>query len=89
MWRRKSSGLELPEGLTGAVELVTFHILTIFPEFFHGPFEHGIIQRARESGLIEIQVHDLRQLDRRPAPDGGRPAVRRRRGHGAEGGPDV
>ena len=37
-----------------------FHIVTIFPEFFRGPFEHGVIQRAREAGLIEIQVHDLR-----------------------------
>jgi len=38
-----------------------FHVLTIFPEFFRGPFEHGVVQRAREAGLIEIQVHDLRQ----------------------------
>ena len=37
-----------------------FHIVTIFPEFFRGPFEHGVIQKARESGLIEIHVHDLR-----------------------------
>ena len=38
-----------------------FHVLTIFPEFFRGPFEHGVVQRAREAGLIEIQVHDLRR----------------------------
>ncbi len=37
-----------------------FHIVTIFPEFFRGPFEHGVIQKAREAGLIEIHVHDLR-----------------------------
>ena len=37
-----------------------FHIVTIFPEFFRGPFEHGVIQKAREAGLIDIQVHDLR-----------------------------
>ena len=37
-----------------------FHVLTIFPDFFRGPFEHGVIQRARESGLVEIQIHDLR-----------------------------
>jgi tRNA (guanine37-N1)-methyltransferase len=43
---------------------VTFHVLTIFPEFFHGPFDHGIIQRARESGRIDIQVHDLRRWTR-------------------------
>ena len=40
---------------------MTFHVLTIFPEFFRGPFEHGVIQRAREAGLIGIHVHDLRQ----------------------------
>jgi tRNA (guanine37-N1)-methyltransferase len=39
---------------------VKFHVLTIFPDFFRGPFEHGVIQRAREAGLIEIRVHDLR-----------------------------
>src|SRR5579863_9440620 len=38
-----------------------FHVLTIFPEFFRGPFEHGVVQRAREAGLVEIQVHDLRR----------------------------
>jgi tRNA (guanine37-N1)-methyltransferase len=37
-----------------------FHVLTIFPEFFRGPFEHGVIQRAREAGLVEIRIHDLR-----------------------------
>jgi tRNA (guanine37-N1)-methyltransferase len=37
-----------------------FDVLTIFPDFFRGPFEHGVVQRAREAGLIEIRVHDLR-----------------------------
>jgi tRNA (guanine37-N1)-methyltransferase len=39
---------------------VTFHVLTIFPEFFAGPFEHGVVARAREAGLIRIEVHNLR-----------------------------
>jgi len=39
---------------------MTFHVLTIFPEFFNGPFEHGVIERARRAGLIQIEVHDLR-----------------------------
>jgi len=39
---------------------VRFDVVTIFPEFFRGPFDHGIIRRAREAGLIELQVHDLR-----------------------------
>jgi len=38
-----------------------FHVLTIFPDFFRGPFEHGVVQKARETGRIEISVHDLRQ----------------------------
>jgi tRNA (guanine37-N1)-methyltransferase len=37
-----------------------FEILTIFPEFFRGPLEHGIVRRAREAGLVEIAIHDLR-----------------------------
>jgi len=43
---------------------VKFHIVTIFPEFFRGPFEHGVIHRAREVGRIEIHVHDLRTWTR-------------------------
>jgi tRNA (guanine37-N1)-methyltransferase len=37
-----------------------FDLLTIFPEFFRGPLEHGILRRAREAGLVEVNVHDLR-----------------------------
>src|SRR3954466_14716078 len=37
-----------------------FEIITIFPDFFRGPLEHGIVRRAREAGIIEIKVHDLR-----------------------------
>ncbi len=37
-----------------------FHIVTIFPEFFRGPFEHGVIQKAQAAGLIGIEIHDLR-----------------------------
>jgi tRNA (guanine37-N1)-methyltransferase len=31
-----------------------FDLLTIFPEFFAGPFDFGIIKRARQQGLVEI-----------------------------------
>ena len=37
-----------------------FHVLTIFPEFFQGPFEHGVIKRARDTGALEIRIHNLR-----------------------------
>ena len=35
-------------------------ILTIFPDFFRGPLDYGIVRRARETGLVEISIHDLR-----------------------------
>ena len=37
-----------------------FEILTIFPDFFRGPLDYGIVRRAREAGLIDIATHDLR-----------------------------
>src|SRR5437899_12925100 len=37
-----------------------FDLITIFPEFFAGPFDHGILRRARETGLVEVNVQDLR-----------------------------
>ena len=37
-----------------------FHIITIFPEFFSGPFDHGVIRRAQQAGRLEIRIHDLR-----------------------------
>lgn len=39
-----------------------FDVITIFPEFFAGPFHYGIVRRAREAGLIDLRVHDLRQF---------------------------
>ncbi|MDE3137124.1 MAG: tRNA (guanosine(37)-N1)-methyltransferase TrmD [Acidobacteriota bacterium] len=38
-----------------------FDILTIFPEFFTGPLDYGIVRRAREAHLIDIAIHDLRR----------------------------
>ena len=40
--------------------MLKFDIVTIFPDFFRGPFEHGIIRRAQNTGLVKIGVHDLR-----------------------------
>ena len=37
-------------------------IVTIFPDFFRGPLDHGITRRALEMGLAKIEVHDLRQF---------------------------
>ena len=37
-------------------------IVTIFPDFFRGPLDHGITRRACEMGLVTISVHDLREF---------------------------
>lgn len=42
-----------------------FDLLTIFPEFFRGPLDHGVVARAARDGRIHVAVHDLRAF----APD--------------------
>jgi tRNA (guanine37-N1)-methyltransferase len=56
-------------------------VVTIFPDMFREVFEFGIVRRAREAGLVAIQVHDLRSWakDRHrttdDAPYGGGPGM--------------
>ncbi len=35
-------------------------IITIFPEMFEGPFSHSIVKRAKENGVVDMQIHQLR-----------------------------
>ena len=35
-------------------------ILTVIPELLNGPFDHSIIKRAKDKGLAEIHVHNIR-----------------------------
>jgi tRNA (guanine37-N1)-methyltransferase len=37
-----------------------FDLITIFPEFFTGPLDHGIVRRAREAGIVKVHIQDLR-----------------------------
>ena len=37
-----------------------FHLLTIFPDFFEGPFRHGVVARAAQAEALEFRIHDLR-----------------------------
>jgi tRNA (guanine37-N1)-methyltransferase len=37
-----------------------FDLITIFPEFFVGPLDYGILRRARETGLVAVHIEDLR-----------------------------
>jgi tRNA (guanine37-N1)-methyltransferase len=39
---------------------VNFHLLTIFPEFFDGPFRHGVVARGASAGALQIHIHNLR-----------------------------
>ena len=39
-----------------------FDVLTIFPEFFDGPLDVGIVRRAREAGIIDIKLVDIRKF---------------------------
>jgi tRNA (guanine37-N1)-methyltransferase len=42
--------------------VIVFDVITIFPEFFRGPFDFGVVRRGREKGLLETRVHDLRSF---------------------------
>jgi len=50
---------------------VIFHVLTIFPEFFEGPFAHGVVKRAQDAGILDIRIHNLRDwtFDRHKSVD--------------------
>ncbi|MDP8960744.1 MAG: tRNA (guanosine(37)-N1)-methyltransferase TrmD, partial [Actinomycetota bacterium] len=35
-------------------------VITIFPEFFAGPFNTSLLARAVKAGILDLRVHDLR-----------------------------
>src|SRR6516165_1979438 len=35
-------------------------VLTLFPAMFTGPLDESIIKRARAAGLLDLQLHNLR-----------------------------
>ncbi len=37
-------------------------IISVIPELLHSPFDHSIVKRARQKGLLEIHLHDLREF---------------------------
>ncbi len=39
-----------------------FHLITIFPAFFAGPLDYGVVARGREAGAISIRIWDLREF---------------------------
>jgi len=41
-----------------------FDIISVFPELFSGALEYGIIRRARQSGLVDIRLVNLRDFSK-------------------------
>jgi tRNA (guanine37-N1)-methyltransferase len=39
-----------------------FDLITIFPDFFAGPLDYGILRKAREANLVSVNVKDLREF---------------------------
>ena len=42
--------------------MIRFDILTLFPDLFDGVFEHSIVKRAREAGLLSVRIHNIRSF---------------------------
>lgn len=37
-------------------------IITLFPDMFKGPFDMSMLWKAKERGLVDIKLHDLREF---------------------------
>jgi tRNA (guanine37-N1)-methyltransferase len=61
--------------------MMKIHVFTIFPDLFDLPLGLGILGRAQKSGLVQIEMHDLRSFSKDPhktvddAPFGGGPGM--------------
>ncbi len=44
--------------------MLRFDILTLFPEMFDSPFNASLLKKARERGLIDIRITDIREFAR-------------------------
>ncbi|ALI99596.1 tRNA (guanosine(37)-N1)-methyltransferase TrmD [Rufibacter tibetensis] len=41
--------------------MTRFDIITCQPHLLTGPFDHSILKRAQDKGLVEVHLHDLRK----------------------------
>jgi tRNA (guanine37-N1)-methyltransferase len=48
------------DGDEGEHDGVKIDVLTLFPAMFAGPLDESIIKRARETGLVDLKIHNLR-----------------------------
>jgi tRNA (guanine37-N1)-methyltransferase len=47
-------------GIAPAARQMKIDVLTLFPAMFAGPLDESIIKRAREAGLLDLKIHNLR-----------------------------
>src|SRR5919107_4381948 len=40
--------------------LLRFDLFTLFPGIFTGPLDESIVRRARDRGIVQIDIHDIR-----------------------------
>jgi tRNA (guanine37-N1)-methyltransferase len=40
--------------------VIRFDVLSVFPEMLHSPLDFSLLKKAREKGLIEVGLHDIR-----------------------------
>src|SRR6185503_7232289 len=45
----------------GPTIMLRIDVITIFPDFFQGPIDYGIVKRARAAGLVSITAFVLRR----------------------------
>jgi len=58
---RRISGAIKQVRRNGPTIMLRIDVITIFPDFFQGPIDYGIVKRARAAGLVSITAHDLRR----------------------------
>jgi tRNA (guanine37-N1)-methyltransferase len=47
-------------GIAAQKPLLRFNLFTLFPGIFAGPLDESILRRARDRGIVEIAIHDIR-----------------------------
>jgi tRNA (guanine37-N1)-methyltransferase len=46
--------------------MITFHVLTLFPEMFASPFSQGVLSRAQDRGILKLSFYNIRDYAEGP-----------------------
>jgi tRNA (guanine37-N1)-methyltransferase len=62
---------ESESAATTQTHLLRFDLFTLFPRIFAGPLDESILRRARDRGIVQIEIHDIRDwaIDRHRTVD--------------------